>query len=120
MERIITVRGVGTARTKPDLVELSLELNAKDMDYNKAVRLADEKISELTDALVGIGFGEDALKTLNFNVSTSYEGVQDEKGVYRNVFDGYNVWHSLQLTFDFTAERLAETLSASPSRTPPA
>lgn len=112
MNRTITVRGVGTAKTKPDQVIVSLDLEAKDMDYEKAVFLADEKIGRLNAALEEIGYEEDALKTVNFNVNTSYTGYHDDKGMYHNVFDGYIVNHSLKLAFDFSTERLAQTLSA--------
>lgn len=112
MNRTITVRGVGTAKTKPDQVVVSLNLEAKDMDYEKAVFLADEKIGRLNEALTEIGCEKDALKTVNFNVNTSYMGCQDDKGIYRNVFDGYVVNHSLKLEFDFSTECLAKTLSA--------
>ncbi|MBO4879363.1 MAG: SIMPL domain-containing protein [Clostridia bacterium] len=112
MNRTINVRGVGTAKTKPDQVVLSLELNAKDLEYQKAVSLADEQIGELTAALAEAGFEKDALKTAYFNVNTSYEGYQDEKGIYRQRFDGYVVNHSLRLYFDFSPEELSKTLSA--------
>jgi Uncharacterized conserved protein len=112
MNRTITVRGVGTAKTKPDQIIVSIDLNAKDMDYEKAIFLADDKIERLTSALCAVGYEKDALKTVNFNVNTSYQGYHDDKGMYRQVFDGYIVNHSLKLAFDFSNERLGETLTA--------
>lgn len=112
MDRIITVRGVGTAKTKPDWVKISINLNAKDKDYEKAMDLASEQIASLNAALREAGFKKGSLKTLNFNVNTEYEGVHDEKGNYRNVFAGYCVWHSLSLEFKLDNKLLSKTLTA--------
>lgn len=112
MERIITVRGVGTAKTKPDWVRLSLNLNAKDKDYEAAMNLASEQIASLNAALETVGFKKGKLKTVNFNVNTEYEGVHDGNGNYRNVFAGYCVYHALSLEFKLDNELLSKTLTA--------
>ena len=112
MDRIITVRGVGTAKTKPDWVKLSLNLNAKNKDYETAMNMASEQIASLNAAIEGVGFKKGALKTINFNVNTEYEGVHDSKGNYRNVFAGYCVYHSLSLEFKLDRELLSKTLTA--------
>lgn len=107
----ITVKGVGTAKTKPDYVIISLSLNVVDKDYTAAVNKANEKISTLQNALSAAGYANDDLKTLNFNVSTEYDYVQ-KNGRNERVFRGYNCAYSLKLGFDFTAEALAKTLTA--------
>ena len=66
MDRIITVRGDGTAKTKPDWVKLSLNLNAKNKDYETAMNMASEQIASLNAAIEGVGFKKGALKTINF------------------------------------------------------
>ena len=99
MDRTITVRGVGTATTKPDWVVLRLNLNSRDKEYDKAMELASGNIDKLSEALLAVGFEKDALKTVNFNVNTEYEGYHDEKGIYHNMFKGYCVYHYLSLEF---------------------
>lgn len=112
MEKLITVRGAGTAHTAPDQIVLDMNISSRDIDYDKAMVLASERIASLRAALEGEGFTADALKTVNFNVSTYYEGYHDDKGIYHNVFGGYNVMHALKLEFPFDADRLSAVISA--------
>jgi len=107
----ITVKGVGTAKTKPDFVYISLELNGLDSEYTAAVNKANEKIEKLQNALSAVGYAKDDLKTLNFNVSTEYDYVQ-KNGRNERIFRGYNCSYSLRIGFDFTAQELAKTLTA--------
>ena len=112
MEKTITVQGGGKVRVKPDLVELTLQIEGNDKNYEKAAMLASEQIEKLSSALSALGFGEDELKTTGFNVRTQYESVRDPGGEYREQFAGYVCAHSLKLSFDFSPERLSKTLSA--------
>lgn len=112
MTRTITVKGVGSVSVKPDQVVLTLSLEAKDLNYDKAMSIASKQIGQLDQAIIMIGFEKESLKTTNFNVKTSYEHVKDKIGNYKSVFDGYIVEHSLKLAFDFETRRLAEVLSA--------
>ena len=107
----ITVKGVGTVKSKPDYVIILLSLNVVDKDYTAAVNKANEKIEKLQSALSAEGYAKDDLKTLNFNVSTEYDYVQ-KNGRNERVFRGYNCSYSLKLGFDFTAKTLANTLTA--------
>lgn len=112
MTRTITVKGVGSVSVKPDQVVLTLSLEAKDLDYNKAMAIGSEQIGQLAQAIMEIGFEKESMKTTSFNVTTSYERVKTKSDNYKNVFDGYVVAHSLKLEFDFKTQRLAEVLSA--------
>ena len=107
----ITVKGVGTAKTKPDFVYISLDLNGLDKEYTAAVNKANEKIEKLQNVLSAVGYAKDDLKTLNFRATTEYDYVQ-KNGRNERVFRGYNSSYSLRLGFDFTAEALAKTLTA--------
>ena len=110
MARTITVKGIGKASTKPDKVVLSISLESRNMDYQKAVEQSAIQLEQLKDSLSGIGFDKDSVKTTYFNVRTEYNQIQDEKGMYQDVFSGYVVSHALKLTFDFDSKRLSETL----------
>lgn len=112
MPRTITVKGIGKVSDKPDYVALSMTLESRNKDYDKAVELASQYIEELTQALVAVGYAKEALKTTNFNVHISYNNEKDERGNWKNVFDAYVVTHNLKLEFDFDMERLSTTLSA--------
>ncbi len=108
----ITVKGVGRVLARPDYVELSLSLRSVDMEYEKAMDMADGKIDQLTDALVAAGFKKDDLKTTDFNIGTEERNVRDKYGDSRREFAGFAVRHRLKICFDFDTGRLAKALSA--------
>ncbi len=111
MANTITVKGIGSVKTKPDYVIISLRLKGEDKEYVQAVNKANEKIELLKKAIKSVGFSDDDLKTLNFSARTVYKNVHKPSG-YVNVFDGYSVDYQLKLAFDFTQEKLSETLTA--------
>lgn len=43
MEKLITVKGIGNASAKPDLVVLSLGLETTSLDYDQCVKLSGER-----------------------------------------------------------------------------
>lgn len=112
MPRTITVKGVGTISAKPDYVTLSMTLESRDKDYNKALDFTSQYIEELTQALIAVGYAKEDLKTTNFSVHINYNHEKDEHGNWKNVFDAYIVTHNLKLEFDFNMKRLSTTLSA--------
>lgn len=111
MSRTITVKGSGKASAKPDYAVLAISLEAKHMDYEAAMDKAGTQLEQLKNSLTEAGFERDAVKTAHFNVRTDYRHTQDERGNYRNEFDGYVVSHSLKLSFDLDTERLTQALS---------
>lgn len=112
MPRTITVKGTGRASAAPDYVEISMRLQSQDLNYDQAMELATKQINELTDALVGIGFAKDDIKTTNFNVRTEYSNEKDKHGNWKRVFNGYVVSHNLKLAFDFDMKKLSAALAA--------
>lgn len=112
MPRTITVKGIGKASARPDLTVLTMTLESKDMNYDKAMEAAAVNIEKLKEALGEAGFEKSLLKTSNFNVCTNYESVHDGHGNYKSVFDGYVVRHNLKLEFDFETESLSKALAA--------
>ena len=112
MARTITVKGIGRVSAKPDYVVLSMTLESKHIDYDKAMDMAATHIQHLNETLCSIGFEKGAVKTTNFNVRTDYDRVKDHNGNYTSVFNGYEVTHNLKLSFDFDTDRLSQALSA--------
>lgn len=112
MARTITVKGIGKASAKPDYVVLSMTLESRHRDYDKAMDMAADHIRQLNETLHCIGFEKGSVKTTNFNVHTDYDRVKDCNGNYRSVFRGYEVTHDLKLAFDFDMDRLSQALSA--------
>lgn len=112
MQRTITVKGIGKASSSPDQIAIMLSLETSNAHYDAAVESASQKITKLGDALSLIGFSKDDLKTTGFNIRTKHKSVKDGAGGYRSIFDGYEVCHSLKLTFDFDTLTLSKTLNA--------
>lgn len=108
--KTITVKGIGNASVKPDLIVLSLLLSSKSKDYEAAMESAAMKISELNKSLEKIGFEKESVKTTDFNVYTEYESKKDRNGNYLRVFDGYVVKHHLKVSFDFDTKVLGQAL----------
>ena len=112
MTRTITIKGIGKLSLKPDQTVVSLTLKTIHKVYDRAMDEAAEHLKQLREALVGIGFAKDDLKTTNFNVGTEYESERDRNGNYKRVFVGYSVTHQLKLEFVFDSQRLSRTLGA--------
>lgn len=110
--KTITVKGVGTASTPPDLVVISLNISELAKEYAAAVNGANERIEKLQAAIETVGFEKTDLKTLSFNARTHYESYRDKDGNYKQRFDGYVCDYRLKLSLDFDSKHLAETLSA--------
>lgn len=111
-QKTICIKGVGKASVKPDLVVVSLFLDALDKDYAKAVDKANGQITELRAALGKAGFDKSELKTKNFAVTVKNKSVRDKDGNYTSVFEGYNCHHDLAVEFDFDPARLSDALGA--------
>lgn len=111
MQRTITVKGIGKASVKPDYIEISLKLEAKNKEYSRAMELAGEQLKKLSDALISIGFEKDILKTKKFRVDADYESMEDEDDYSRQVFIGFKCTHHLTISFDLDMDRLAQVLS---------
>ena len=112
MPKTITVKGVGKVSASPDSVVLSMTLESRNMNYEKAMNKAAESIDQLNTALEIVGFEKKAVKTTGFNVRADYEYRQNKSGKSERVFTGYVVYHNLKVEFDLDSRRLAEALSA--------
>lgn len=117
MDRTITVRGTGSVSVAPDLTVLRVTLKSLDKEYEKAMADASAQIAKLQAAVQAVGFAEEDLKTESFNVCSEYEGVQDERGNYKNVFKGYACMHAMKLEFAFDTKLLSAVLSAAAKST---
>ena len=111
-QRTIRVTGKGTLKLRPDLTCLTLTLQGTDADYGEVLRKSAEDTAVLRGVLERLGFPADGLKTAQFHVDTLYEGYQDEQGVYRNRFTGYQFQHALKLEFPIDDALLGRTLYA--------
>ena len=112
MPRTITIKGTGRADIKPDLIIIRLSVGSTDKNYEKASDAASERVTALKAALTGAGFSEDALRTSDFGVYTSYESIRDKDGNYRQEFAGYNCVYRLTISFASEPGNLSRAISA--------
>ena len=112
MNRLLTVKGIGRATTKPDMVIVGINLTVTTPEYPQTMDAATKDIEALRVALCGIGYEREALKTTDFNISTEYENKRQPSGEYFRRFMGYKCTHALKLEIDFDMKQLGETLAA--------
>lgn len=110
--KTITVKGIGAASAKPNLIVISLLLESVDLNYEKSVSISADKINNLNKSLENIGFEKSSIKTTNFNVDMRYDSVKDENGSYIRKFKGYACTHRLKIEFNFDTKKLSKTLQA--------
>ena len=111
MNRTITVTGVGTASAKPDYIEITMDIESINKDYEKALAESAKAISKLQNAVVSCGYKKEELKTVRFNVDTRYRSARDRNDNYISVFEGYVSEYKLKLSFDFDNQKLAAVIS---------
>ena len=112
MNRIITVKGVGSASVRPDYITVAMTVESLRKDYNESMENAAERIEKLRSAVVRSGYAKEDLKTISFNVDTRYESVHDRQGNYKREFAGYAVTYRLKLSFDMDSKQLAKVIGA--------
>lgn len=112
MERRIAVKSTGRASAKPDLVVISMTVQAAEEAYARAVEEGTRRTEAVKEALLPLGFRKEDVKTTFYNVSTRYESEQDEHGVFRQRFAGYDCVHSLSLEFPMDSARLSAVVCA--------
>lgn len=112
MERTITIRGIGRARTRPDTIVIPMTVESTNTAYAQAIESNVKQITLLREAVKKSGFRKEDLKTVNYIVQTVYHSEKDMYDNYRSVFDGYRCRHDLKLEFDFDTDRLGMVLKA--------
>lgn len=112
MERTVTVTGTGEVRVKPDIIQISFVLNAKNTHYTDMMQQADVQLSALRQALQHCDIEPEQLKTSDYSVQTAYEHLPDENGNYRQVFSGYVCRQVLLLELPLNMPKLSEILRA--------
>ena len=112
MERKIVIRSTGRARTKPDLIVISMTVQATDTEYSRAVDEGARRTELVRKSLLPLGFAKEDIKTADFNVSARYENEQDEYGVFRQRFAGYDCMHRLSIEFPMDSARLLDVVTA--------
>ena len=112
MVRTITVKGVGSVSAKADYVVISMTVDSVSKYYDKAMEVAGERVKNLQDTIVSLGYTKEDLKTVGFEVDTKYKSVKDKNDNYKKVFVGYTCEYRLKFGFDFDKKQLAKVVTA--------
>src|SRR5699024_4433703 len=112
MNRIITVKGIGTVKARPDLVLITLNIESQMYEYDQTMELAAKSVNQVISAIESIGFDKEDLKTNDFNVRPHYEQYTDENNNYKNRFNGYLCEQNLTLAFDLDTKMISNVLNA--------
>lgn len=110
--REMRVTGRGRISVKPDRIRLMLTLSDVKKDYDKALKEASAKSTELQKAFCGCGFSEEDLKTVNFSVDAEYTGYSDKDGNWKQRFVGYRFNQMLKIEFPLDNDKLGQILYA--------
>ncbi len=103
-----TLRIVGNAKTfvKPDLGVLNINLSNKNMNFNNTILGLNEKTKELTKQIVAMGFKEENIKTINFQINENKIYLRDQY-----IDSGYIASQSIQVEFKNDKETLTKILN---------
>ncbi len=112
MSRTIRVTGKGTIRVKPDMTRLTIDLKGQEKEYDAVMRRSAEDTRSLRNAMEGLGFRAEDLKTLSFDVDTKYENYRDRHDDWKNRFVGYEYEHRMKLEFPSDNTLLGRVLCA--------
>jgi len=103
-----TLRIIGNAKTfvKPDLGVLNINLSNTNMNFNNTILGLNEKTKELTKQIVSMGFKEETIKTLNFQINENKIYLRDQY-----IDSGYIASQSIQVEFKNDKETLTKILN---------
>ena len=97
--KYIKVTGRGAVRLQPDLTRITLTVRGTETAYADTMERSARDTASLREAVASLGFAQDDLKTLSFNVDTRYESYHDDNGNWSQRFAGYEFVHMLKLEF---------------------
>ncbi len=112
MDRLITVKGKGTASVPPDLIVLSFTLTALKYKYSQTMDEASKMSNLLLEMVAAVGFEKEDLKTSSFEIDAKYESYQDKNKDYKSRFVGYQYEQRMRLEFEMDFEKLAKVMNA--------
>lgn len=109
-ERVITIKGKGSASAPPDCIEIDMGLEAKEFSYEETINLAAKQLEQLRESIVKEGFKKKDIKTVKFDIDTEYKRDKDKNDNYETIFDGYLCSQILYIEFEADSIKLGRIL----------
>jgi uncharacterized protein YggE len=102
----IKISGQATEKVTPDLVSVYFNVETKGTTSSEAESANSLIVNKLKDSIIALGFSEDDLKTVNYNIYPDYDyKTQKNKG--------YRATHSLSISFPATEkDKIGEVIDA--------
>src|SRR6056297_2390640 len=72
-ENTVEVQGQHSLKVNPDLMSVYFNVETKADTSEEAESLNSEKVENLTQEIIDLGFNEEDLKTENYNIRPNYE-----------------------------------------------
>ncbi len=111
MERTIRVTGKGNISVAPDTVRIIITQTSVENTYEDAIKESADKKGLLNEALGRLGFKNEDLKTLYFNVDSETESYQTKDKSWRRRLLGYRYTHRMKLDFPKESGLLGQVLA---------
>ena len=117
--KTIKITGIGNVTMEVNQIEINLTLTTLSKDYKSTVAEHDEKLNALMNAFLSSNFEKKDVKTNSFNIRPKYISV-NKNGIYKQEFQGYEVYQSLTIEFPLNMILLDQILTnISSSKTNP-
>lgn len=112
-QKVITVRGKANIKVKPDYVNILVNLEIRDMKYDRGMEETARQLEAFKSVMQSVGLDPDDLRTTDFNVDPVWDYVESRyDDSRRRVFKGYKIQQNLKFGFAFERERLSNVLTA--------
>lgn len=110
--RTVTVNGLAKDKIVPDQAHITVNLNAADMELTKAKQTHDQKLQKLMNIVKDFKIDDKKVGTQSSNVSPIYTYETDARGNGKQIFKGYRVQTSVDITVEDTGKlaKLSDTI----------
>jgi uncharacterized protein YggE len=111
-KRFITVKGVGHVQVRPDQAEISFVVVRKEKKFEKSVNAVSDAVDNLMRTIVGLGFSESDIKTVDWNSEQVYKEMHRGRRnrllrAHPDELEGYRTTHELKLTFELNDKNVS-------------
>jgi len=111
MDKTIKVIATGTADSRPDTIEITIDFASQSTSYSASMAENNRKANSLNQGMADLGFPKTTVKTGRFSVERTTESYQDANKNYKTRFVGYTTTQEMTIRFDLDLKKLNEVLT---------
>jgi uncharacterized protein YggE len=109
MERTIHITGQGKVKMVPDVIIISFDVMAHEMEYQTAIEKLNKEVNTLRTLIEENGLRREDLKTTNFSI---HRNTKRDKYTREQEFNGFTASHDLKIRFKLDQELINKILLA--------